>query len=391
MDVNAKWRDEAFKRIEKIRKGDFTIKLKRHGKEIVGKKVEIELVKHSFKFGAALNAKDIVNNSKEYRNFKSAFNLVVLKNDLKIKRWSKKKKRKVTLQALDILKRDEIDVKGHVLIWPGLSYLTPAVKENVNNPEKVKKIIFNHVRNILKETNGKVSHWDVVNEAYTNQDLQKITGSEKILYQGFRIAKNNYPDIERYTNEYGIISKGGIDIKKQQWYYKYIQRIDDFTGGLVDGIGIQCHIGSDLTAPHKVIEILDFYAALNKKISISEFTMDIQENAIREKYTRDFIIAAFSHPNVSEFLFWGCTQDEKNTVDIFKQNGDLGIMGKAYFDLVFDKWKTRLIEKTDRSGKILGRGFYGIYKYSFSDGGKQITGRFKVSPNKSNEIIIDVK
>ncbi len=36
---------------------------------------------------------------------------------------------------------------------------------------------------------GKVSHWDVVNEAYTNQDLQTITGSEEILYDGFRTLK----------------------------------------------------------------------------------------------------------------------------------------------------------------------------------------------------------
>ena len=31
------------------------------------------------------------------------------------------------------------------------------------------------------------------------------------------------------------------------------------------------------------------------------------------------MIAAFSHPNVSEFLFWGYVEDEREKVDIYKK------------------------------------------------------------------------
>ena len=35
--------------------------------------------------------------------------------------------------------------------------------------------------------------------------------------------------VRAFTNEYGIISKGGLDTKKQQWYYDFIKRIDENT------------------------------------------------------------------------------------------------------------------------------------------------------------------
>ncbi len=384
MEANAPWRIAAEARIEAIRKGDFKILIVKNNVPVAHKTLAIKLKKHAFSFGAALNAKDIVEDSKHYENFKRAFNLAVFANDLKIKSWRWKNKIPITLKALDMLNNDGYDVKGHVLIWPGFNYLTPIFEEKKDNPKAIKKLINKHVNSILEATEGKISHWDVVNEAYTNQDLQTITGSEDILYNGFRTLKEKQPKVLAFTNEYGIISKGGLDTKKQQWYYDFVKRIDEKTNGLIDGLGIQCHIGSDLTPPEKVIELLNFYATLGKKISISEFTMDIQDPKIREQYTKDFMMATFSHPNVSEFLFWGYLVDERNKVDIYNKDWSLGAMGKAYFSLVQDTWKTNIIDKTNENGILDGSGFYGEYEYSFVEGNRVVTGTFNIKPNQTN-------
>jgi len=384
MEANAPWRIAANERIEAIRKGKFTVQFYKNEQPLANKGINIKLVNHSFPFGARMAAEDIVNNSNDYKNFKKAFNSLVLGNDLKIKHWSRDDKRKETLKALDILKDEGYPVKGHVLIWPGFNYLTKEVRQNKNNPEKVTQIIESHVNDILDNTQGKITHWDVVNEAYTNKDLQKITGSEEILYNGFRTIAKKQPNVRRFTNEYGIISKGGIDTQKQQWYYDFIKRIDENTGGLVQGIGIQSHIGSDLTPPERVLEILSYYATLGKQISISEFTMDVQDAKVREQYTRDFMIAAFSHPNVSEFLFWGNTEDGRGKSDIFTVNNEIGIMGKAYFSLVHDAWKTNLNGTTSEDGIVAGRGFFGTYEYSFVEDGKVVSGTFQVKPRQTN-------
>ena len=388
MEENAKWRVEANKRIEAIRKSDFTIQFSKNNKPVANKDVSITLVNHAFPFGTRMSAADIVDNADDYKNFKKAFNSLVLGNDLKIKHWDKDRKKGTTLEALDILKADGYPVKGHVLIWPGFNYLTKEIRDNKDNPEKITQIIVSHVNTILDDTEGKITHWDVVNEAYTNRDLQEVTGSEAILYNGFRTLAKKQPNVRRFTNEYGIISKGGIDTQKQQWYYDFIKRIDENTNGLVQGIGIQSHIGSDLTPPERVLEILSFYATLGKQISISEFTMDVQDEKVREQYTRDFMIAAFSHPNVSEFLFWGNTEDGRKKSDIFTVDNEIGVMGKAYFSLVHEAWKTQLSTTTTADGTITGRGFLGLYEYTFVEDGKEVTGRFQIKPRQRGVIKI---
>jgi len=391
MEVDAVWRQDALARIDTIRKSNFKVQFIKKGKPITNRNISVKLIKHNFPFGAAINAKDVVSNTKKYKKFKKTFDLAVFENGLKIKSLRWKKKKEQVIKAISILRKDKIDIKGHVLIWPGFKYLTPEIKNNKDNPQKVNSLIEEHVSGLLKLTKNNISHWDIVNEAYTNRDLQTITGSEDILYQGFKMAKELQPRAKRFTNEYGIISKGGLDTKKQEWYYNFIKRIDENTGGLVEGIGIQSHIGSDLTPPEKVLEILDYYSTLNKKISISEFTMDIQESKIREQYTKDFMIAAFSHPNVSEFLFWGYVEDERKKVDIYKKNFTLGAMGKAYFSLINDVWKTNFVGKTNNEGFILGNGFYGIYEYTFVDGQKVVNGTFQLKPNQYRTININIK
>jgi len=383
MDAEADWRQKALKRIDSLRKTDFSLQFMHNGQLLKNIPVQIKLIKHDFNFGAAIGAKDVVNNTLSYKKLKEYFNTTVLENDIKIRQWQNPKKRAITLQALDVLKNDNIKVKGHVLIWPGFRYLPKKIKANQENPELIKKIMLNHVKGILRQTKGKIAYWDVVNETYTNKDLQRITGSEEILYEGFKLCKKIQPEALRFTNEYGIISKGGIDRRKQEWYYNFVKRIDENTGGLVDGIGIQSHIGSDLTPPEKVLEILDYYADLNKQISISEFTMDLKDPEIREKYTRDFMIAVFSHPKVSQFLFWGLVENNKGKVDIFKTDGTPGAMGRAYLDLTQNLWKTEINKKTDKEGKINAKGFYGTYQYKIKLNGKEYQGVFNiVKPSK---------
>ena len=384
MEKDAAWRQEALRRIEKVRKTDFTVKFIKNGKAVKKADVKIELVKHNFDFGATISSRDVFNNTLAYQKLKENFNICVFENDLKIKQWYKPKRHKMTLEAIDILKNDGIRVKGHVLIWPGFRYLPRKIKENKDNPELVKKIITNHVRSILRQTKGKIDIWDVVNESYTNQDLQHITGSEKILYQGFRITKNLHPNAKRFVNEYGIISRGGINKKKQEWYYNFIKRVDRRTGGLVDGIGIQSHIGNDLTPPEKVLEILDYYAKLDKEIGISEFTLDVKDPELREQYTRDFMIAAFSHPKVTQFIFWGMLKNAKEKVDLFNQDGTPGAMGRAYLDLTKNMCTTKLEEQTDRRGKLKFRGFNGVYKYEVTIKGKIYRGLLYLNKDNTN-------
>lgn len=390
MEANAEWRKEAENRIEKNRKGDFTITFKNGDELIANENVTIQLEKHDFPFGAALNASDIVNEPEHLKYFSKMFNVAVFENDLKIKKWQNKKRRETVIEAIDILNNSGIKVKGHTLVWPGFRYLTEAFKDSEDNPEKILELNNSFLEDVLKQTKGKISHWDVTNENYTNKDLQKITGSNQIIYDAFLKTKALDPNAERFINEYGIISSGGIDKEKQDWYFNYIKELDANTNNAVDGIGIQSHIGSDLTPITSVYSIIDRFATLNKKISISEFTMDITDPDIRYKYTNDFLTIAFSHPSVSEFLFWGYYMPNNPKAGLFTKDFKLTAMGKAFYNLVHNKWKTKLFEKTNAEGKISGRGFYGFYSYKINFESKQYTGVVHLEKNDTNNFIIDL-
>ena len=383
MEADAEWRTAALQRIEENRKGDFELCFVKNGKLVKNQDIQIDLKKHDFGWGAAMNSGPMLQDEEQLKHFSKAFNLAVFENELKIKFWNRRNRKEDVLKVIDLLAEKNIDIKGHVLIWPGFRHLTPDFKKYKNEPEKITKLMEDHVDEILTRTKGLISRWDVANETYTNRDLQEITGSENILFHGFEELHKREKNVLRFTNEYGIISKGGIDKKKQQWYYDYIKRVDENTNGKVDGIGIQCHMGSDLTSPEKVLEILDFYATLNKKISISEFTMSVNDPELREQYTSDFMIAAFSHPSVSEFLFWAY---KDLRADIYNPDWTLGSMGKAYFSLVHNEWKTNFVAKTDNKGKINNRGFYGTYEYTLVDGNKVIKGTFDFNPGQTKTI-----
>jgi len=390
MEPDAIWRKEAEERINKIRKTDFNISFYEEGKALSNRKVHIELLKHEFLFGATLTAKDVVGNWMSYRNLKKDFNMIVLMNDLKIRQWIQKPKRELTLQALRIIKNDRLKLKGHVLLWPGFNYMPKKLHYLKNNPEKLVHLIDSVQVDMLVKTKTYTQIWDVVNEAYTNRDFQKITGSEEIVYNSFRKAKMIQPFTKRFTNEYGIISNGGLNQKKQEWYFNFIKRIDKNTNGLVDGIGIQSHIGTDLTSPERIYEILNYYGQLGKEIAISEFTLDIEDKKLREQYTRDFMTIAFSHPNVTQFNFWGLVQKNNSKVDVYYPDGTLGSMGKAYIDLTQKVWHTDIRQKTDNQGKINVNGYYGTYLYSIDVDGKKINGKFELKKGGDTAISIEL-
>lgn len=380
--ADAPWRLEAARRIERHRKGSFSLQfVDEDGDPITGAEVAIELERHHFRWGAAVNAQRIAADPARLDRIAQSFNTVVFENDLKIKAWGNKEKQATTLAIIDSLAAKGIQVKGHTLIWPGFRYLPQTVRQQQHDPEAVTQIIEDHVSDILRKTSGKIGRWDVVNEAFSNQDLQNITGSEEILYEGFRTVAKMDPEAQRFVNEFGIINRGGHNEVKQAWYRDFVQRVDVATGGLVDGIGIQCHMGADLTPPERVLEILDIYVDLDKDISISEFTIDLDDPELRFDYTRDFITVAFSHPKVTEFLFWGWYGKTHPKATLFNDDWKAGDMGAAFFQLINQVWTTKMAASTDVGGRIQGKGFYGSYRYEVTCGEEVLSGTFTLDPS----------
>lgn len=386
MEEDSKWREEAEKRIDKFRKGDIKIKvISSDNTPVTDAIVHIKQIGHKFRFGAAIDAKQFNTDPKYKEVFYKLFNHAVFHNDLKIKAWREPKIER-TITVLDELNRNNIPVRGHVLIWPGFKYLTPEFKMNENNPSEIRRLVDEHLGRIVPACCGKLSEWDVTNETNTNNDLQRITGSEEILYNTFKKTNKFDPDVELFTNEYGIISNGGLDEIKQDWYFNYVKRVDENTGGLVDGIGIQCHIGSNVTTPTKILSVLHKFSKLNKRIVITEFTHETLDEEFQAKYLRDFYTAAFSHPSVSAIVMWGYWEGKmrKPLTAIYRQNWEIKPNGEEFVKLTKEHWHSDITVNTDETGTIKDRVFLGDYSITVTKG--DIIKNTEVSVNSNSDL-----
>ncbi len=132
-------------------------------------------------------------------------------------------------------------VHGHTLIW-ALDSMTPNwVLQYKGGEKEFDALLKNHITTVVKHFKGKVSSWDVVNEALTpsggyvdNIWLRKL--GEGYLLKAFKYAQEADPTAKLFANDYSQ-EYGGKKLTK------YLQLADEAKakGIRIDGLGFQMH------------------------------------------------------------------------------------------------------------------------------------------------------
>ncbi|HAH25028.1 MAG TPA: hypothetical protein DCL77_14950 [Prolixibacteraceae bacterium] len=384
-EADAAWRAPAAERINQIRKGvvDMTV-YDEQGQVVKDANVSVEMIRHQFGFGSAVDANRFMTNSVYKKKVYELFNEVVLENDLKWPSFNPNPSLN-TGKTLDSLAKHNIVVRGHNLVWPNFNYNLSSLKTLSTNPVAFRTEIERHIDQATLYAKGKVIEWDVLNEPYTNTEFQAILGNE-VMADWFKRVRQNDRKVKLYINDYSILSAGGMDINHQNGYFDIIKYIDS-KGGKIEGIGMQGHFGSDLTPITKVYSILERYATLGKEIKITEHDIDVTQRAVQADYTRDFMTICFSHPSVKSFLTWGfwASQHWLPEAAFYAADWTLRPHGEAWKDLVFNQWWTKKTDKvTDTEGKVSFDGFLGTYKYTITSGNKVRTGTFSINNSKQS-------
>jgi endo-1,4-beta-xylanase len=393
MEMDAPWRTEASERIEKFRKGNVTVRLvDAQNNPISGAGVSLKMKQHLFGFGTAIDGNHYLSNTTYRRHIHELFNEAVFENDLKWRPWVNRTNHQYILQVIDSLSTRNFRVRGHTLIWPGWQYLPDYLKLYQDNPERLKVETLNRIDVAAGFTKGKLVDWDVLNEPFTNRDLQNITGDE-IMADWFKRTKEVDPDVKRYINDYNILGNGGVNVSHQNGYFNIIQYIDS-KGGEIDGIGMQGHFAEFVTGIPKVFEILDRFAQFNKEIKITEFDINSINDDLKVNYTRDFMTALFSYPYVKSFLYWGfwAGRHWKPEAALFNLNWTIRPQGEMYKQLVFDEWWTpEQTLSSDASGSaVFGSCFLGTYDVEVDYEGTKILKSIPIRFNLENEITINI-
>jgi GH35 family endo-1,4-beta-xylanase len=381
-EPGAVWRKAAEARIEKIRKGDLTVVVKdQGGKPVLGAEVSVRMRKHAFLFGTAvsgtalssqrLSVEDLARYKQEIAQL---FDFSVMENENKWPQWANVASRPATLAAIDWLRENGVQVRGHNLVWPSWNNTNvKAAQDAKGDPATLAKVIIDHITETTTELRGRLVDWDVINETFTNHDFMDILGRHAMV-DWFQAARAGDPNAKLYINDFNILE--GEDKAHQDDYAATIQYMID-QGAAIDGIGLQSHFPARVTPMDELMKRLDRFAAFGKELEITEFDIDTSDETTQADYTRDFMTAAFSNPSVKAFVMWGFWEGShwRPRGAMLRRDWSLKPNGEVYKDLVFKRWWTNAEGKTGSQGTFATRGFLGDYDIEVKAGGKSKTVR----------------
>jgi GH35 family endo-1,4-beta-xylanase len=393
-EVSDAWRKPALERIEKIRKGDLRVLVTdANGRPVPNVTVRVEQKRHHFRWGSAVVAGRLVDttnrdNLRYQAEVKRLFNTVVFENDMK---WPQSDNNPAGLarvdKAMEWLRANKIDVRGHNLVWGSEKYLPQSTVGM--SAEQLKKVVEDRTRSFAERFKGQIYTWDVVNEAATNTSLWEKIGWEHFA-NTYKWAREADPNALLTYNDYNMVNESSGPNQRNVVKQRIQYLLDN--GAPLDIIGDQAHMGVPLTPMSRVLEITDEFAKYGKRIEFTELDAGIKDDKVHGEYVRDFLIAAFSHPSVDAVIQWGFWENAhwraKEGGAMFRKDWSKRPAQEAYEDLVLDQWWTRATGKSNGQGAYSTRAFYGAHTVTVEQGGRKTTQEVQLLPGKAGTVTI---
>jgi endo-1,4-beta-xylanase len=141
---------------------------------------------------------------------------------------------------------NNMQIIGHCLIWHSqcAPWFFVDAKGKLVKPEVLKQRMKDHITTIMTRYKGRITGYDVVNEAilddgsYRPSLFYKILGEEFIPW-AFQCAMEADPDAELYYNDYSMAEPG-----KRAGVVGVIKKLKE-RGIRIDAVGMQSHMGMD--------------------------------------------------------------------------------------------------------------------------------------------------
>jgi len=388
--ANAPWRTEANRRIERIRKGDLTVRVQTaDGKVVPNALVHVKLTRNAFEFGSFCEypAVDLGPDGERYRTwFKRLFNKGTA--PMYWADWGWPSERERYLGICEFLQRSGIPIKGHPMIYPGGQFLPTSLKALAKDPPAMRAEMYRHMAEKVADVKRfNFVSWDVLNELRDLHDLPAVFGSDQIYADIFQETKRLDPKPTRYLNENTILTNGGNTESQQSEYERQLRDLIQ-RGAPLQGIGLQGHFGDAMTAPERMWEILDRFHRFKLPIQITEFDLPIRDAAAQADFTRDFLTAMYAHEAVTGVTIWGFWEGQmwQPAGALIDRKWNLRPNGRAWLDLVERKWATDARLTTARDGKTKVRGYTGRYTVTVTNGRR--TGRGEVKLGREGKTLV---
>ncbi|MGA2004439.1 MAG: endo-1,4-beta-xylanase [Terriglobales bacterium] len=228
-------------------------------------------------------------------------------------------------EVLDFADRHNIKVRGHTLVW---HRQTPGWLNKGNfTPAQLSNLLETHIRTVVGHYRGKISAWDVANEAfdegvrtgqlrstiwYDQPGIGYAQQGPAYLAQCFRWAHEADPQALLFYNE----AEAEEMNRKSDAIYTMVR---DFQRQRVpiDGVGLEMHIGTLHPDIPSISANIARFTALGLQVHLTEMDVslpvdsrgdaspaDLQQQA---SVYRQIAEACLSHPGCSAIQTWGFT------------------------------------------------------------------------------------
>ncbi len=403
------WRATADAMIDQNRKADVNVRVElADGTPVEGATVHVEMLRHTFRFGSAVDARYLDASHAEYNpaygaKIEELFNTGGFFNNLKWRAWAgdfgPNLEPDVTQAGIDWFAAHDMPVRGHTILWPRYQSVSDSVRAILDIPSPTTQdkqalydATFAHIADIATAMEGQVFAWDILNEPRSSNDIEQmlvgftpageptITSWGDLRARWFTAAKAASPTATMMINDFQIFPGGGLADTQPADYQAQIDAILA-AGGPVEGIGYQSHF-SDLPEdqgrknplpPADVWAVLDdFQTKYDLPAHITEYDFESTDLDLQGDYMRDFMTAVFAHESVEAFVMWGFWEGDigKPSAALYDTNWNIKPNGQAYNDLVFDEWWTDELGSTSAAGDIATRAFMGDYRITVDYNGE---------------------
>jgi GH35 family endo-1,4-beta-xylanase len=379
-EPDAPWRKAALERIEQHRKAELSLRVAGpDGKPLADTEVILTLRRHEFGFGSAVTAGFLTAETEDGKRYREIvdrlFSQIVFENDLKDFGWqegakNKEAKLKQLDQAMSWLEQRQISIRAHYL----MQVAAPPNLAQVKDPEAIRQHFLTTAEERLAFPKDRVCEWDVINHpvAWGGADLlNRRPGLEKLDREVYRLAQRATP-VPLIVNEDQLFRPG----RQSDETFEYVRQLKT-EGFRVDGVGNQAHVDeSFLPTPEHVLAVTDRFATLVPRQVITEFDITtLQDEELAADYTRDLMIACFSHPAYTGFLLWGFWEGRHWKPEAASWNQDWTIRkrGEVLEEWIGRRWNTTVTLTTGNEGDVRWRGFPGWYEVANKAGEKIAT------------------
>ncbi|MDQ3814960.1 MAG: endo-1,4-beta-xylanase [Armatimonadota bacterium] len=390
-EEGAAWRQEALARIEQIRTAPIVIRVQdKTGQPVANTRVQVHMVRSAFAFGSAVKGSLLSENTPQAQLYRDKvlelFDTVTIENDLKWASWQWENQRASGLQAVDWVTSKGLRLRGHNLVWPSYNF-TPKRLQTLADPSaELPRQIETRIEDVVTATQGKTWAWDVLNEPLHERDFYKHF-PDTLSAEWFKQARRLDPNSKLFVNEYAMLNGSGSSefIKR---YLAFIKMLQD-NGAPLDGIGVQGHIGNQVENPVDVLKDLDLLQTSGLPVQITEFDIKTTDEQLQADYTRDFLIACYSHPAVDGFIMWGFWQGAHWIPEaaMFRTDWSEKPAVRVWREWVLDKWRTRLDLQTDAQGRAAGRGHLGIYEITITTQDQKLTHMMQLTRDRGEVLL----